>query len=56
MVSAGGFGLVYGLSAGEAGFSPLEAGAMSLFVFAGAAQFVAIGYVSAASAGRGSWG
>jgi predicted branched-subunit amino acid permease len=45
MVSAGGFGLVYGLSAGEAGFSPLEAGAMSLFVFAGAAQFVAIGYV-----------
>ena len=45
MVSAGGFGLVYGLSAGEAGFSPIEAGAMSLFVFAGAAQFVAIGYV-----------
>jgi 4-azaleucine resistance transporter AzlC len=45
MVSAGGFGLVYGLSAGEAGFSPLEAGAMSLLVFAGAAQFVAIGYV-----------
>lgn len=45
MVSAGGFGLVYGLSAGEAGFSPLEAGAMSVFVFAGAAQFVAIGYV-----------
>lgn len=45
MVSAGGFGLVYGLTAGEAGFSPLEAGAMSVFVFAGAAQFVAIGYV-----------
>jgi 4-azaleucine resistance transporter AzlC len=45
MVSAGGFGLVYGLSAGEAGFSPIEAGAMSLLVFAGAAQFVAIGYV-----------
>jgi 4-azaleucine resistance transporter AzlC len=45
MVSAGGFGLVYGLSAGEAGFSPLEAGAMSVLVFAGAAQFVAIGYV-----------
>jgi 4-azaleucine resistance transporter AzlC len=45
MVSAGGFGLVYGLSAGEAGFSPLEAAAMSVFVFAGAAQFVAIGYV-----------
>jgi len=45
MVSAGGFGLVYGLSARAAGFSPLEAGAMSLFVFAGASQFVAIGYV-----------
>lgn len=45
MVSAGGFGLVYGLSAREAGFSPLEASAMSLFVFAGASQFVAVGYV-----------
>ncbi len=45
MVSAGGFGLVYGLTAGEAGFSPFEASAMSLLVFAGAAQFVAIGYV-----------
>lgn len=45
MVSAGGFGLVYGLSAGEAGFSPFEAGAMSLFAFSGAAQFVAIGYI-----------
>ena len=45
MVSAAGFGLVYGLSARTAGFSPIEAGAMSLFVFAGASQFVAIGYV-----------
>lgn len=45
MVSAGGFGLVYGLSARAAGFSPIEAGAMSLFLFAGASQFVAIGYV-----------
>ena len=51
MVSAGGFGLVYGLSARSAGFSPIEAGAMSVFVFAGAAQFVAIGYV----AGGFSW-
>jgi 4-azaleucine resistance transporter AzlC len=51
MVSAGGFGLVYGLSARNAGFSPIEAGAMSLFLFAGAAQFVAIGYV----AGGFSW-
>ena len=46
MVSAGGFGLVYGLTAAKAGFSPIEASAMSLFVFAGAAQFVAIGYVA----------
>jgi 4-azaleucine resistance transporter AzlC len=45
MVSAGGFGLVYGLSARAAGFSPLEAGAMSILVFAGASQFVAVGYV-----------
>ena len=45
MVSAGGFGLVYGLSARAAGFSSLEAGAMSVLVFAGASQFVAVGYV-----------
>ncbi|HXG27136.1 MAG TPA: AzlC family ABC transporter permease, partial [Candidatus Binatia bacterium] len=51
MVSAGGFGLVYGLSAREAAFSPVEAGAMSVIVFAGAAQFAAIGYV----AGGFSW-
>src|SRR5262245_980721 len=46
-VSATGFGFVYGLSAREAGFSPLEAMAMSTIVFAGAAQFAAIGYVVA---------
>lgn len=46
MVSAAGFGLVYGLSAREAGFSPIEAGAMSVLVFAGAAQFAAVGYVA----------
>jgi len=45
MVSAGGFGLVYGLTARAAGFSPIEAGAMSILVFAGASQFVAVGYV-----------
>ena len=45
MLSAAGFGLVYGLSARAAGFSPLEAGAMSIFVFGGASQFVAVGYV-----------
>lgn len=45
-VSAAGFGFVYGLSAREAGFSPVEAMAMSTLVFAGAAQFAAVGYVA----------
>ena len=41
-----GFGFVYGLSARDAGFSPIEAMAMSIIVFAGAAQFAAVGYVA----------
>src|SRR3990170_8512089 len=45
IASVSGFGLVYGLAARAAGFSPLEASAMSVLVFAGAAQFAAIGYV-----------
>jgi predicted branched-subunit amino acid permease len=46
IVSAGGFGFVYGLTARtQAGFSPIDVMAMSVFVFAGAAQFAAIGYV-----------
>jgi 4-azaleucine resistance transporter AzlC len=45
IATAAGFGFVYGLSARTAGFSPLEASAMSLIVFAGAAQFAAVGYV-----------
>jgi branched chain amino acid efflux pump len=44
-VSASGFGFVYGLAARAAGFSPIEASAMSVLVFAGAAQFAAVGYV-----------
>jgi 4-azaleucine resistance transporter AzlC len=44
--SALGFGFVYGLSAREAGFSPIEAIAMSLIVFGGASQFAAVGYVA----------
>ena len=44
-ISATGFGFVYGLAARAAGFSPLEAGAMSVLVFAGASQFAAVGYV-----------
>lgn len=45
-VSTGGFGFVYGLAARDAGFSPVEAMAMSTLVFAGAAQFAAVGYVA----------
>lgn len=45
IASGVGFGLVYGLAARSAGFSPIEAGAMSVLVFAGAAQFAAVGYV-----------
>ncbi len=47
VVSATGFGFVYGLTARTAGhFSPVEAMAMSLIAFGGAAQFAAIGYVA----------
>ena len=46
VVSAMGFGFVYGLSAHNAGFSPIEAMAMSTIAFAGAAQFAAVGYVA----------
>lgn len=45
IATAIGFGLVYGLAARAAGFSPIEASAMSILVFAGAAQFAAVGYV-----------
>jgi hypothetical protein len=47
-----GFGFVYGLSARDAGFAPVEAMAMSTLVFAGAAQFAAVGYVASGLA----WG
>jgi len=48
VVSAAGFGFVCGLTARTTGhFSPVEAMAMSLFAFGGAAQFAAIGYVAA---------
>ncbi len=41
------FGTVYGLAAREASFSLIEALAMSLFAYAGAAQFAAVGLVAA---------
>ncbi|MEP7360801.1 MAG: AzlC family ABC transporter permease [Chloroflexota bacterium] len=47
LVSIIGFGLVYGLAGRAAGFSPIETGAMSLIVFAGASQFAAVGYIAA---------
>ena len=37
---------MYGLAARGAGFSPIEASAMSILVFGGAAQFAAVGYVA----------
>ncbi len=48
-----GFGFVFGLSAREAGFSPVEAMAMSTIVFAGASQFAAVGYVASGLAWPG---
>jgi 4-azaleucine resistance transporter AzlC len=48
-----GFGFVYGLAARNAGFSPVEAMAMSTLVFAGAAQFAAVGYVASGLAWPG---
>jgi branched chain amino acid efflux pump len=44
--SAIAFGFVYGLAAQRAGLSPLDAVAMSVVVFGGAAQFAAIGYIT----------
>ena len=44
---------MYGIAAREAGFSPIEAMAMSTIVFAGAAQFAAVGYVSSGLAWPG---
>ncbi len=44
------FGLLYGMMARQAGFSPWEAWAMSLFVHAGSAQFTALGMWEASDA------
>jgi 4-azaleucine resistance transporter AzlC len=52
-VSAFGFGFVYGLAARDAGFSVVEAMAMSTIVFAGAAQFAAVGDVASGLAWPG---
>ena len=49
VVSSGAFGVVFGLAAQKAGYSIVEAIAMSVIVFAGAAQFAAVGLVAAAT-------
>jgi 4-azaleucine resistance transporter AzlC len=46
MASTAGFGIVYGLSARQAGLSIAETVAMSTLVFAGASQFAAVGYLT----------
>lgn len=46
-VSAAPFGVVYAVSALAAGLTPAQTIAMSLLVFAGAAQFTAVGMVAA---------
>lgn len=44
---------MFGLSAAKAGFSVVEAMAMSVIVFAGAAQFAAVGYIASGLAWPG---
>ena len=46
VASSFGFGIVFGLTARSAGFSPIEAIAFSVIVFAGASQFAAAGMVA----------
>ncbi len=46
VLSAAGFGIVFGLTARGAGFSVVEAVAFSTIVFAGASQFLAAGMVA----------
>jgi 4-azaleucine resistance transporter AzlC len=40
------FGIIFGALAVSAGLRPVEAQAMSLFVFAGSAQFIAVGLIA----------
>lgn len=49
LVGAWPFGVIFGALAVTSGFSPLGAAAMSAFVFAGSAQFIAVGLVPAAT-------
>lgn len=47
LVGAWPFGMIFGALAVTSGFSPLGAAATSAFVFAGSAQFIAVGLVAA---------
>ena len=49
-LSAGAFAVVYGLAARTAGFSLVDAMAMSTLVLAGASQFAAVGLIAAGAA------
>jgi len=49
-LSAGAFGVVYGLATRSAGFSLVDAMAMSTLVLAGASQFAAVGLIAAGAA------
>ena len=51
LVGAAPFGIIFGALAVTSGFSPLGAATMSAFVFAGAAQFIAVGLVAAGTPG-----
>lgn len=53
MVGVVPYGVAYGILARKAGLTVLEAGVMSLAVFAGAAQFVAVGMIAAGNAAVG---
>ena len=41
-----GIGLAFGIIASSAGFNPLVVGAMSLFIYAGGAQFITVSMLS----------
>lgn len=50
MVGAMPFGVIFGTLGIAQGFSPLEVMSMSMFVFSGSAQFIAVGLVAAKAA------
>src|SRR3972149_9600486 len=53
LVGAWPFGIIFGALAVTSGFSPWGAAAMSAFVFAGSAQFIAVGLSAASTPAAG---